>query len=80
MERVTPMEDDAALMRLFGVLDTLGRIAQAMDPRRLDALVAQLDGLDLRAVTGDGPGGGGGWVSRRRPAPGCGRRRQRTTR
>jgi phospholipase/carboxylesterase len=49
------MEDDAALVRLFGVLDALGGIARAMHPRRLDALIERLDGLDLGAVGGEGP-------------------------
>ncbi len=49
------MEDDAALVRLLGVLDTLGGIAQAMDPRRLDALVDRLDGHELSSIEGSGP-------------------------
>ncbi len=49
------MEDDATLMRLFDVLDTLGGIARAMHPRRLDTLIARLDGVDLGTGGGDGP-------------------------
>ena len=35
------MEDDAVMTRLLAVLDTLGGIAQSMDPRRLDGLAFQ---------------------------------------
>jgi phospholipase/carboxylesterase len=49
------MNDDAALVRLFGVLDTLGGIARAMHPRRLDALIERLDGLDLGDAGSGGP-------------------------
>jgi len=41
------MEDDAALARLFAVLDRLGAIARAMHPRGLEALIATLDDLDV---------------------------------
>jgi phospholipase/carboxylesterase len=49
------MQDEAALVRLFGILDTLGAIARAMHPRRLDALVEQLGDHDLTPPSGDGP-------------------------
>jgi phospholipase/carboxylesterase len=49
------MQDEAALVRLFKMLDTLGAIARAMHPRRLDTLVGQLADHDLTAPTGDGP-------------------------
>ena len=41
------MEDDAALARLFGVLDTLAAIARAMHPNRLDALIEKLNDVDM---------------------------------
>lgn len=41
------MVDDAALTRLLDLLGRLSRIAQAMHPRRLDALVATLDDADV---------------------------------
>jgi phospholipase/carboxylesterase len=44
-----PMADDAALTHVFGVLDRLSHIAQAMHPRRLDALVATLDDREVNA-------------------------------
>ncbi len=47
------MEDDAALVRLFDVLDTLGGIARAMHPSRLDALVEKLGDPDLDVSGGD---------------------------
>src|ERR1700747_3121088 len=46
--------DDAALGRLLRVLDTLGKIARAMHPRRLDALIKKLDALDLAFPGGEG--------------------------
>ncbi len=51
------MGDDAALVRLFGVLDTLSGIAQAMDPRRLDALIEKLGDIDFDLAGQDGPVG-----------------------
>src|ERR1700677_4622230 len=52
-----PMEDDADLLRLFGVLDTLGAIARAMHPSRLDALIEKLDDQDLNVADAGSPGG-----------------------
>src|SRR4051812_32233654 len=49
-----PMQDDAGLTQLFSVLDTLSEIAQAMDPRRLDALITRVADQDL-TIGGDGP-------------------------
>jgi phospholipase/carboxylesterase len=48
------MQDDAGLMRLLSVLDTLSEIAQAMDPRRLDALIRRIADQDP-TIDGDGP-------------------------
>lgn len=43
------MAVDAALTQLFGVLDRLSHISQAMDPRRLDALIVTLDDREVQA-------------------------------
>ena len=43
------MTDDAALTHLFGVLDGLSHIAQAMHPGRLDALVTSLEDSPMDA-------------------------------
>jgi phospholipase/carboxylesterase len=51
------MDDDTALPHLFGVLDTLGAIARAMDPRRLDALIEKLNDQQLN-VTDEGGAAG----------------------
>lgn len=42
------MKDNTALACLFGVLDTLGAIARAMHPRRLEALIETLGDQDAR--------------------------------
>jgi phospholipase/carboxylesterase len=49
------MTDETDLARLFGVLDTLGTIAQAMDPRRLDALIEKLGDQDKDLASIDEP-------------------------
>jgi phospholipase/carboxylesterase len=49
------MNNNADLVRLFGALDTLGTIAQAMDPRRLDALIEKLGDQDKDLASIDGP-------------------------
>jgi phospholipase/carboxylesterase len=41
------MEDNVGLLPLFDVLDVLGAIARAMDPRRLDALIEKINDRDL---------------------------------
>jgi phospholipase/carboxylesterase len=51
------MEHDTILERLFAVLDRLANIARMMHPRRLEALIATLDDLDMQleaALTGYG--------------------------